>query len=138
MPAKPKKPAAKAPPNLTPAAQRAFRRALAHTDDPERFYDVAVTYARSVDREWRLRAAWQDDGCPATTTGNAGQLVAHPMLKAIEAAGASILEASRVLGLDPAARKAVGSPARGPGRPQGTSIPPALGSRPSDRLRAVK
>lgn len=138
-PAKPKPASAAAPPNLTAAGARAFRRALEHVDEPARFYDVAVTYARAVDREWRIRQAWHDLGEPATELGGArGEtVVAHPLLKAMADAGSSILDASRVLGLDPKARQEVGGKRR-PGRPQGTDVPPALGARPSDRLRAVK
>ena len=126
--------AAKAPPELSPQGQAAFRRAQRHVDDPDRFYDASVVYAHAVDRAWRIRKAWEEAGCPVTSTPRSK--VPNPQIKAMAAADKAVLDASAVLGLDPAARKGVGS--RGAGRPQGTDIPPALGVRPSDRLRAVK
>jgi hypothetical protein len=49
--------------------------------------DAEATYEAAVERFEALCAAWDGLGRPCTASGSTGQLVAHPLLRAIADAG---------------------------------------------------
>jgi hypothetical protein len=104
------------PQDLGPHGLRAFdvgAAAIAGLDEPERFFDAVVAYARAIDMVESARAEWIDLGRPWISTNPNGAEGIHPQLKIIREAEADAYRARRALKLAPDAIK------RAPGRPPG-------------------
>ena len=124
----------RAPSGLTPGAKRAFAEAVAVIegtgDDPQRSARVLVDYAIAVDVCDELRRQWQAAGRPTTTLGSREQDVAHPILSELRAQQKHVLDLGARLGLDPKARRELGTAgwrlgqARSPDRRPGKVLRP--------------
>ena len=108
--------------DLGPEGVRAFWVGANQVDalnDPERFEDAVRAFARAVDMADKVRAEWKSYGEPMLFTHTNGALVAHPLVKMLQAAEADAAKAGRALKLEPDAIKRAG-----PGRPPGASSAP--------------
>lgn len=94
------------------AALEAEKRLLETGENPDHHRAAIERYAHAVDEEFTVRAGWELDGCPVHAVGSAGQLCAHPLLKALRDAEAHASDLAKALGLLPERRV---------GRPKGAS-----------------
>lgn len=110
-----------APAGLGEAGDRAWREACQAIEEqsaPEgRFEEAAIRYAIAVDMAHELRSEWEGLGSPKLEKGGAtGKVwVAHPLIKAISETHKDAARFGALLGLDPQARKKLGTIR---GRPQ--------------------
>lgn len=111
------RPSLNPPEDLGPDGLRAFGvglRTIENLDDPERYFDALVAYARGVDMVESARREWKRIGSPWTATNPNGAEGVHPQLKLIRDLEADAHRARRALKLAPDAVKR-----SGPGRPPG-------------------
>jgi len=125
------------PDDLAPNGRVAFEVAAKQVEgfpDPDDFAAAVLRFARAVDMADKVRAEWKSYGEPMLFTHTNGALVAHPLVKMLQAAEADAAKAGRALKLEPDAIKRAG-----PGRPPGaSSAPDRKAAPPMIQLAAPK
>ena len=83
---------------------RAFVMASKHVeslDDPDRYADSVLRYARAIDMVEEIRREWNDAGRPKLFTHSNGAVVPHPLVKLLADSETDAARAGRALRLDP-------------------------------------
>ena len=119
------------PDDLGASGARAFDVALAQIasmQEPDRFYDAVLRFARAVDMADFVRADWVDRGRPLMYEHTNGALVPHPLVKLLAESEKDAARAGRALKLEPDAirRATIGRPPGSSSSPDRKAPPPVV------------
>ena len=94
--------------DLHESGMRAFVMASKHVeslDDPDRYADSVLRYARAIDMVEEIRREWNDAGRPKLFTHSNGAVVPHPLVKLLAESEKDAARYGRALKLEPEALK---------------------------------
>jgi P27 family predicted phage terminase small subunit len=130
------------PEGLDAAGRAAFRRAVATLaelgEPPELSADAVHAYALAVSEARTLEREWRKLGASGVREGPRGGVYEEPLLRAIDRAQRRAGELAGELGLTPAARRKLGHAVRGGRSPGAASAPDRAARPPRWQLKAVE